>query len=381
MKRRILLAFMAVSMTALLFGCGKKEEEEKPEEPPVVEKEEEPEDEPQVEPEDEPEAVPDGKARSYLTGEWIDEEIANKRPYAIMIGNTSDALPQYNIGKADVMYEVPVEGSFTRLMAIFQDIRGLDKIGSIRSCRHYFIYFAQEFDAMYVHIGQAVYAEPILAQDNVNNISGMDYSVENAFYRDKNRKSPHNAFTSEEGLLAATEKKGYRTEYADTYQGHYLFAKDDEQVELADGEAALVVSPGYFVNKPWFVYNEEEKLYYRYEFKKEHIDGATDEQLKVKNVIIQYCDWEYADENGYLDINTMPAGGTGKGKYITNGKMVDITWTKENENAPTHYYDASGQELTLNQGKTWVCVVRDDYENRFAVYETQEELLEARAAE
>lgn len=381
MKRKILVLCMAVSMTALLFGCGKKKEE--PEETPVVEEEkEEQEEEQKEEPVEETEAAPEGMARSYLTGEWIDEKIAAQRPYAVMIGNTVDALPQYGISSADVIYEVPVEASYTRLMAIFQDITGLEKIGSVRSCRHYFIYFAKEFDAIYTHYGQAVYAEPILEQDDVNNINGMDSSVEGiTFYRDENRKAPHNAFTSEEGLRAGTEKKGYRTEYADTYQGHYQFAEDDAPVELKDGQDALVVSPGYFVNKSWFVYNEETGLYDRYEFKKEQIDAATEEQLHTKNILVQYCDWEFKDENGYLDIRTIPSGKAGEGKYITNGKMIDVTWTKEDENSPARYFDADGNEITINQGKTWVCIVRNDYKDRFHVYQTQEELLEARAAE
>lgn len=378
MKRRILVLFMALSMTALLFGCGKKEEKKEEPKPTVEEKKEE---EKEEVVEEETEVAPEGMARSYLTGEWIDETIAGKRPYAVMIGNTVDALPQYGIGSADVIYEVPVEGAYTRLMAIFQDITGLEKIGSVRSCRHYFIYFAKEFDAIYTHYGQAVYAEPILAQDDVHNLNGMDSSVESiAFYRDNNRKAPHNAFTSEEGLLAATEKKEYRTEYADTYQGHYQFAKDNEEVVL-DGEDALVVSPGYFVNKPWFVYNEEEGVYDRYEFKQEQIDGATNEQLKCKNIIIQVCDWQFKDNNGYLDVSTIPWSGEGFGQYITNGKMIDIKWKKEDENSPARYYDTEGNEITMNQGKTWVCVILSDDVDRFQVYQTEEELSAARAAQ
>lgn len=375
MKRKILVLCMAVSMAAMLFGCGKKEEEPGDvKEPQVTEKEE-----PGEEPVEEEETIAPLTGRNFLTGEPIDEAIANNRPYAVMIGNTSDALPQYGISQADVMYEVPVEGSYTRLMAIFQDIRGLEKIGSIRSCRHYFIYFAQEFDALYAHVGQAVYAEPILEQENVHNISGMDGKLADTFYRDSNRKAPHNAFTSEEGLLSAVEKLGYRTTYEEGYRGHYLFAEDGAPVELTDGQNALVVSPGYFVNNPWFVYNEEEGVYYRYEFKKEHVDGANEEQLKTKNIIVQYCDWEYADENGYLDIDTTATNGAGK--YITNGKMIDITWKKGSVEEPARYYDASGQEITLNQGKTWVCIARKDYADRFQVFDTEEELKEARAAQ
>lgn len=375
MKRKSLMLCIAIAMTALLFGCGKKEEAPvaEPEKKEVVEKEEEPE---EVE-----EEIPERMARSYLTGEWIDEELASKRPYAVMIGNTVDALPQYGLGSADIVYEVPVEGSYTRLMAIFQDITGLEKIGSTRSCRHYFVYFASEFNAIYVHYGQAVYAEGILSQSYIHNINGMDSRVESvAFYRDHNRKAPHNAFTSEEGLLAATEKLEYPTEVDETYQGHYQFAEDDAPVEL-DGEDALVVSPGYFVNKPWFIYNEEDGLYYRYEYKDEQIDAdGEEEQLKVKNILIQYCNWEYADENGYLNIDTL-SDGTCTGIYITNGKMIPVTWKKDDSFSPAHYYDKDGNEITLNQGKTWVCVVRNNYAERFHVYETEEALKEARAAE
>lgn len=42
----------------------------------------------------------------------------------------------------------------------------------------------------------------------------------------------------------------------------------------------------YYVDaKPWFVYNETDGLYYRYEFGDKQIDGSTGEQLAVKNII------------------------------------------------------------------------------------------------
>ncbi len=384
MKKKLLLLCMAMLLAVTAAGGGKKAEEPEPpkEEEPAPTPEPVPEEEPEEE-EPEPEnTVPEGMAKSYLTGEWIDETIAGHRPYAIMIGNTVDALPQYGISNADVIYEVPVEGSITRLMAIFQDVSGLEKIGSTRSCRHYFVYFAKEFDAIYVHYGQAIYAEPLLAREDIHNINGMDSSIEPvAFYRDDSRKAPHNVFTSEEKLAAAVAQKGYRTEYAESYQGHFKFAEDDTQVELKDGADALVVSPGYFINKPWFVYNEEEGVYERFAYKQEHMDAASETQMKCKNIIVQYCNWEYADENGYLNIKTIPYGEYGVGKYITNGKMIDITWTKENEDSPARYFDASGNEITINQGKTWVCIARDKYQDRFHVYQTVEELSEARAQE
>lgn len=372
MKKRMLCVVLATCMAVTaIAGCGKKKEEPKQE----VKKEEVKKEEPVEEPVD----THEGQAKSYLSGQWIDENQAKKRPLAIMIGNTSDALPQYGISSADIIYEVPVEGAYTRLMAIFQDYSALDKIGSVRSCRHYFLYFAKEFDAIYAHYGQSIYAEPLLAQEDVNNLSGLDGSVGSiVFYRDANRKAPHNAFASAEGINAGIEKKGYRTELSEDYKGHYQFAEDDQEVTLANGEDAQVVSPGYVVNKPWFVYNANDGLYYRYEFKDKQIDGANEQQLAVKNILIQYCSWSNKDENGYLDINTTSGG---EGAYITNGKMEKVTWTKANENSPARYFDESGNEITINQGKTWVCIVQDTYKDRFHVYQSEEELQQARAAE
>ena len=126
------------------------------------------------------------------------------------------------------------------------------------------------------------------------------------------------------------------------------------------------------------MYNSEDGLYYRYEFKDKQVDGENDSQLAVKNILIQYCDWSKMDDNGYLDINTTSGG---DGIYITNGKMEKVTWTKENEDSPARYFDEAGNEITLNQGKTWVCIARNNYKDRFGVYATQEDLSAARATE
>ena len=73
---------------------------------------------------------------------------------------------------------------------------------------------------------------------------------------------------------------------------------------------------------------------------------------------------------GYLDVDTMSGGA---GYYITNGKAVPVTWEKESESAPTRYYREDGTEITLNQGKTWVCVVQDTYQDKIAFYGSLEE--------
>ena len=45
------------------------------------------------------------------------------------------------------------------------------------------------------------------------------------------------------------------------------------------------------------------------------------------------------------------------GIYITDGKAIPITWEKDGEFGVTHYYDHDHNEIVLNQGKTWVCII------------------------
>ena len=124
----------------------------------------------ETEAETQPEAEPeercekDGKIQSYLTGEWTDVAKANRRPLAIMMSNDKVALPQYGVNHAGVVYEAPVEGSMNRYMALIEDYDDLDRIGSVRSCRPYYTFFAREFEAVYAHYGQNTFALPYLEQ-------------------------------------------------------------------------------------------------------------------------------------------------------------------------------------------------------------------------
>ena len=361
MKKAMVWILAAVMGLAILGGCGKEKETPAPEPEKIQE---------------EPAADPhQAQARSYFTGEWIDEDLAKVRPFAVMLGNTTQALPQYGIKDADVIIEAPVEGALTRLMAVYQNYENAEKIMSVRSCRHYYVDWALEFDAIYAHYGQAKYAKEILSKDYVDNLNGMEAAVSNLMYpRDPSRKAPHNSYTTGEKIREAIALKGYDTQISDDYKGHYRFNEDDEkQIELSGENAvdAVVVEPGYRTNAPWFVYDERDGLYYRYQYGGEQTDGIDNSQLSCKNILLQVCDWSVIDSRyGYLDVDTMSGGA---GYYITNGKAVPVTWEKESESAPTRYYGEDGTEITLNQGKTWVCVVQDTYQDKIAFYGSLEE--------
>ena len=96
-----------------------------------------------------------------------------KRPFAVMIDNEgTKPLPQGGLNKAQLIYEIIVEYGVTRLMALYWN-EDPEMIGPVRSSRHYFIEYAMEHDALYVHIGQSPKAEIYLRDYKIQNVNGV----------------------------------------------------------------------------------------------------------------------------------------------------------------------------------------------------------------
>lgn len=307
-----------------------------------------------ITPEPTPESIEEtheGEMRSTLTGLWVPIESGSKRPYAIQFSNFKTVRNQWGIGQADIVYEALVEGGITRLLAIGENFTG-DRIGSVRSSRHYFASFADEYDAIYIHYGKTKYAVTKLKKLGINNLDGETGIGTTVFYRDKSMKAPHNAFTGLDRILKGIKQKGYDTEHRQDFESHYTFYEED--TEFANGLDCSMVSIKYPYNKPYFEYNSQEKQYLRYQFGEIHKDSNTGEQLSFKNIIVQFVkEWDI-DKNDYQTMDIEDSQGSGY--YITNGKKMDITWKKNEDKRWMRYYDSNGEELNINPGKTYIAI-------------------------
>lgn len=365
MKRKYMrsaAAVLAVACVCMLSvsGCQKyvvKEKEPVGQEP-SIHTSRDASDTPEVTPAETENPYPEGMMESYLSGQAVSEEIGRRRPVAVMLNNIQAAVPQTGIAQADVVYEAPVEGNITRLMGIFENYDGLEKIGSVRSCREYYLFFAQEFEAIYAHYGQAIYAKPFLEEDFIHNLSGLGQYSKDIFYRTTDRVAPHNAYTSFDGIQRGIEDYGYEREHSSGYDGHYLFAEPDGEETLEGGQTANAVRLNCFAtNQPWFEYDAENHNYKRFQYGGPQIDDADGQQLAYDNLLVQFHSYKPYDQNGYLNIDAISGG---KGKFVTRGKAIDIRWEKDAVWGVTHYFDESNQEIHLNRGKTWVAIVLDD---------------------
>lgn len=299
-----------------------------------------------------------GQVKSKITGQWIKKNTAKKRCYAIMINNIEYAFNrQMGTSKADIVYEALAEGGITRMLAIYEDISDVKKIGSVRSARHYYVQFAKEWDAIYCHFGHTKYAVAKMDKLGTDNLSGLSGIGGVVYWRDGNVLPPHNVFTSGKKIKKGAKKLGYSLKRDETKMAeHFQFSQED--TDLSQGkDATKIVIPFSTYSTCQMKYDKDKKVYKKYEYGKKHRDIYYNKQLKFKNVIIQLVKQKNKDHNGYQTMALKDA--TGKGYYYTNGKRIPIIWKKNESVNAMAYYDEEGKLLTINPGKTYIAVYPD----------------------
>lgn len=278
------------------------------------------------------------------------------RPFAVMINNLSTARP-YHTGFQDayMVYEIIVEGGITRYMALFKDTYP-EVVGSVRSSRHYYLDYALENDAYYVHWGWSPQAEADIKTLGVNNINGLTNGKPYFFRKDLPISSEHRGFANLQEMVKLVNDKGYRSS---TNKPLLLkYSVDDIDIssnkDVKDASKVDLKYSSSFVSN--YVYDAETKVYKQFVNNKEHTDYETKKQYTVKNIITYQVANETIDGGGKgrQEIDNI---GSGKGYFITLGKAVPITWEKKSRTEQTVYRYMDGTEITVNDGNTWIHIV------------------------
>ena len=301
------------------------------------------------------EVFPDGYMKSYLTGLPVPVEIGTLRPVGFQIDNEKKAMPQNGIAQAEVVYEVPIEAYEVRLTAIFQDMTNVGRIGPLRSARSYHPGILAEYDGIFFHNGHSDIALKYLNDERCDDIEAVDRDY-NAKFATKDHTNGHNDFTNPKKTEDRIEYRGFRRELSDDFVYKFKFMRTDEQNMLEDGVTCNKMYTNYKQNNSYFVYDEDDGLYYRYAYGTAAIDEDNGKQVAVKNIIVQYCTWNLEWDKDTKNIHTT---NNLSGWYITNGKAIRVNWEKDDYWDNTHYYTQDGEEIRLNAGQTWVCIVLD----------------------
>ena len=233
----------------------------------------------------------------------------------------------------------------------------VEKVGPIRSSRHYFLDYALEHDAIYCHAGWSPKASADIKTLGVNNINGIQGDDGNVYWRDYTYdKTWHNLYSGVDKLYEkATTTKKYRKT---TDVRHNLYSNEDITPE-ASSDATEIKLPYSTFYRVGYVYDEENMVYKRYVDGREHKSQSGD-ILTAKNIIVYQIKNFDLPDGAHVGRQDLENIGSGKGYYITNGKVVGITWEKKTRTGKTVYYTEDGEELVLNPGNTFVQIMPKD---------------------
>lgn len=350
--KKIITVMMVLIFTMSLVGCKKDEKVNKE----TIESKE------MIIVEDTTEKIKEVvlENENLLTGlNTLSDEAVGKRPVAVMVNNVNDALPQYGISDADVIFEMTVEGDLTRLMAIYGDYTKVPTVCAIRSCRYYYPVMANGFDAFYVNWGFDKTIKEYVNSLDVPYFDGM-VNPGNMFGRDQDRLDAgyaleHTAYFEGAKFAEYVESNDYRTELLEEKKGTAFLFNDLDEQKKAGGSECFEVTIDFGEATAKFTYDEQTNTYLKQINGQDQMDAVTEKQLAFTNVFVLETEISVRDDIGHKKID-WNGGDDSVGYYISNGAVEKITWEKTSESDYLRFYKENGEELSINRGKTYIAL-------------------------
>jgi hypothetical protein len=289
-----------------------------------------------------------------LTGVKPSTSVPIRPALAIKVENLPAARPQTGLSWADIVYEEPVEGGITRFIAIYQ-CQDASRVEPVRSARLTDVDILVQFDTPL--FGFAGGVQKVVKAVRAAGIIDVDYlttQAANAYHRDPNRPAPHNLYTSTKDLYTAADglfEPGIPAPV-------FTYRPKPPKGGVKGTEVHVPFSSSSDVFWKW---SGSKKVWLRFHGDVPHVssDGT---QFSAKNVVVQMVKTEptdVTDANGVTSPRAITVG-TGKAYVFRNGKMYVGTWERKSVDDLTMFLDASGKEIKLAPGQTWVELLPND---------------------
>ncbi len=296
-------------------------------------------------------------AVKYTNG--LDGKMVNKKSDAtiqvvgVMIDNHPDAYPESSVAQAKIVYEAPVEGGFTRYMAIFDVKQKIAEVGPVRSARSYFIDWLQEYgDGLYMHSGGSPQALDIIKNRNV--FDANEFFWGEYYWRSPDRVAPHNLYTSSDSWQKIVGAYGDKKKLF-TPDKAWKYSKIVGKTMFATSELKIRFVPDFEV--AWTY--DSKNLNYTRSVNRNIEKDKDGSPVQARNILVQFANVSdiASDDKGRKEIKTV---GTGKAIILKKGSVTYGTWAKLGQTYRTRFYNKYGGEVLLAPGNTWVEVVPQD---------------------
>ena len=277
----------------------------------------------------------------------------------LMIDNHPDARPQAGISQARVVYEMPVEGAFTRYLALFDSTDTVPRVGPVRSARPYFVDAIREYGLpWYFHSGGSPEALTLLKSGVVQD--GNEFSLGKYFTRDSAKDAPHNLYSSSTAWndliksISAVDKRSWQGWRFARYANDQEFQDLVPFAGVSSTEKNTTITIRYAANYiPTWNYDGSQKKYIRL-LKNSPVNDEAGAPVTADTVIVQQAVVRSIDAD---DRKSIALVGSGKGFVVSRGLALKATWKKTSPTDRTRWYDEKDQELVLVPGTVWVEVV------------------------
>ena len=304
-----------------------------------------------------PPPTPAPVAAAPLTGLPVSPAAALQHPIAVMVDDHPDARPQQaGFNAASIVWHAPAEGGVPRYMLIFQD--GLpSSVGPVRSARQYYIEWAAEWNAMYVHSGGSPQAiRTLIAKGQGQWVYNADEYRWGGRYlwRAVGHVAPHNVYSDGAHLRELAVRVGALDEPIEPV---WSFGPDAARNLRPDGGSLRVV---YLYGTVTYRYDSVTNRYVRYLDRSTapQVDVADGQIVAPTNVVILRMAFEPLNDGNpakhRLEAHNV---GTGEAWIATNGRTVKGRWSKASITAPTLLLGADGKPIRLTAGQTFVQVL------------------------
>jgi len=300
----------------------------------------------------------------------------NRRPLAVKVENDPAARPQSGLDKACVVYEEITEAGITRFMAMYL-CRDADPVGPVRSARPVDVDIVFPYNAVFAHCGGG---GPTLRMIKQSGIPDLDeFTWAGAYWRTRDRRAPHNLYTSTPRLREAGDKAypfqgtvGTPFEFLTGEQIKKM--EKDREEELSRAARARSVPQQYTpliaaVNNIYipytktcavrYSYDPANRSFLRFVANLPHTDLRTGRQLAADTVIVQYVTENRSGIRDVYGADSPELGvvGSGRAQVYTMGQLIDANWEKSAREEHTRYVDNSGHVIKLKSGAIWIQLV------------------------
>ena len=294
-----------------------------------------------------------------------------RRPLGVMIENHKEARPQSGLSQADVIFEAVAEGGITRFLSVFY-CKDAPYIGPVRSARIYFIELLQSFGAypLYAHVGGANHPGPADALGYIGDLGWSSYNDMNQFsvpfpnfWRDyerlPNRATEHTVYSSPSKLWKYAKDKRKLTnldEEGVSWDEDYTPWKFQDDAPAASRGKVAKIDFGF-----WDSFASDFSVVWSYDkasnsYKRSNGGSPhnTSKPLTAKNVVVMFAKESPANdgyEGGHILYKTT---GTGDALIFQNGKAIEGSWSRLDEESQFKFTDQNGEEISIVRGQIFI---------------------------